>query len=242
MNSDHARGNQNRSRQAGAVFFLLVFCVEIYVIAGRAVELPRTPLTADSFLVDGLSRGVGVTQTMTVRAGGFNEVAFSVAPIGTVHAGKLNWSLREIQRVAYAGTVRSEERFLYRGVVRAQAVFKTGELVLTFPVIDESNGRSYRLDIWPVDVRAQNGIGLWATDGSWNDGGSMFVNGLSGYSEFVFEARAARVTVWDRLRHHFGGLGFVAFLLLTACAHAALFAVLWILAVPSPLETDNTAL
>ncbi len=240
MTSDHFGSSQSSLRKVGAVFFLLAVCVEIYVIAGRKVELPRTPLKAESFLVDGLTRGVGVAQTMTIRAGGFNEVVFSVAPIGEVHLGKLNWSLREVQPGAYGETAISEGRFLYRNVVDARAVLEAGELVLRFPVIDESKGRSYRVDIWPADARVQNGVGLWATDGGpWTEGGSMFVNRLRGFSEFVYEARATRVTVWDDLRHHFGGLGLMAFLLLAMCAHGALFAVIQALGMPSPLATDG---
>ena len=239
MTSHHLRGNQSCLRRVGAALFLLVVCIEVYLIVGRRVELPRTPLTEDSFLVDGLTRGVGVTQTMTIRAGGFNEVVFSVAPIGEIHLGKLNWSLREVQPGAYRGTMTSEDRFLYRGVVRAQAVLGAGELVLRFPVIDESKGRSYRLDVWPADARVQNGIGLWATGGPWTEGGSMFINGLSGFSEFVYEARATRVTVWGDLRHYFGGLELMAFLLLAVCAHGALFAVIQALGMRSPLATDG---
>ena len=67
----------------------------------------------------------------------------------------------------------------------------------------------------------------------------MFVNRLSGFSEFVYEARATRVTVWDDLRHHFGGLGLMAFLLLAMCAHGALFAVIQALGMPSLLATDG---
>ncbi len=249
MVSEHARGNPRRSRTAGAALFFLVLCVEIYVIAGSRVELPRTPLTGNSFLVDGLAKGVGISQTTTIRAGGFNEVVFSVAPIGEVHSGKLNWSLHEVERVSYGRcdpqnpcerTVEREDRFLYRDVVRAQAVLEAGELVLRFPVIDESKGRSYRLDVWPADARVQNGIGLWATDGwPWTEGGSMLVNGLGGFSEFVYEARATRVTVWDDLRHYFGGLGLTALLFLAVCAHGALFAVIQVLGTPSPLATDG---
>jgi len=239
MISHHLHGNQSCPRKVGAALFLLMVCIEVYVIVGRRVELPRTPMTEDSFLVDGLTKGVGVTQTMTIRAGGFNEVVFSVAPVGEIHLGKLNWSLREVQRVVYRGTVTSEDRFLYRGVVRAQAVLGAGELALRFPVIDESKGRSYRLDIWPADARVQNGIGLWATDGRWTEGGSMFINGLSGFSEFVYEARATRVTVWGDLRHYFGGLELMAFLLLAVCAHGALFAVIQALGMRSPLATDG---
>ena len=246
MTTEQARAGESRATKVGAMLFLLAMCGEIYVVAGRNVELPRTPLTADSFLVDGLTKGVGVTQTMTVKAGGFNEVVFGVAPIGDAHTGKLNWSLHEIRRVSYGTSdlhwqrmVKNEERFLYRDVVEAQAVVRTSELALRFPVIEESAGRSYRLDIWPADARVQNGIGLWATDGLWTDGGSMFVNGLSGYSEFVFEARATRVTVWDSLRHYFGGLGFVIFLLLGACAHGALFVVLRALATLSLVPTGG---
>ncbi len=240
MTSDDTCRSRSGVRKVVTVFLLSTVCVEAYVIAGRRFELPRTPMTADSFLVDGLTRGVSVTQTMTIRAGGFNEVVFSVASIGEVHVGKLNWSLREVQRVAYGETVTSEDRFLYRDVVDARAVLEAGELMLRFPVIDESKGRSYRLDIWPADARVQNGIGLWATDGGpWTEGGSMLVNGLSGFSEFVYEARATRVTVWDDLRHYFGGLGLMAFLFLAMCAHGALFAVIQALGMAPPLAAGG---
>ena len=240
MISDHVCRNRSSVRRVVTALLLLTVCVEVYVIAGRRVDLPRTPMTADSFLVDGLTRGVSVTQTMTIRAGGFNEVVFSVAPIGEVHVGKLNWSLREVQLVVSGEAVTSEDRFLYRDVVDARAVLEAGELVLRFPVIDESKRRSYRLDIWPADPRVQNGVGLWATDGGpWTEGGSMFIDGLNGFSEFVYEARATRVTVWDELRHYFGGLGVMAFLLLTMCAHGALFAVIQALGASSLSATDG---
>ena len=231
------RVHRDQSGKTATALFLLVLCCEIYLIAGRSVDLPRTPLTADSFLVDGLTRGVSVTQTMTIMAGGFNEVVFSVAPIGEVHVGKLNWSLHEIQRIADGATTRTEDRLLFRDVVHARAVLEAGELLLRFPVVNESRGRAYRLDIWPVDARSQSGVGLWATDGSWTDGGSMFVNGLSGYSEFVFEARATRVTVLDSLRHHFSGIGFAAFLLFAVCAHGAVFVVFRALAASFPADS-----
>jgi hypothetical protein len=67
----------------------------------------------------------------------------------------------------------------------------------------------------------------------------MFVNGISGFSEFMYEARATRVTVWDDLRHYFGGLELMAFLFLAMCAHGALFAVIQALGMRSPLATDG---
>ncbi len=220
MTNDPGRHEGSRSWKAIVILGALVLITETYLVAGRAVGLPRTPLNAASFLVDGLSKGHRVSQTMKLGAGGFNEIRLRASPLGETYSGELTWALYEV------GIIEGEERFLYRDVIPARVAIREATFAFRFPVIDESAGRWYRLDIWMEEANPQNGIGLWATDGRWSGGGSMFINDQSAFAELVFETRAIRATVWARLRHHFSGLGLVGLVLLAACTHGAFFIIL----------------
>jgi len=119
--------------------------------------------------------------------------------------------------------VGGAERLLFRDRVSVDTATRHPTFLFAVPPIDESDRRSYRVDVWMPEPRPAAGIGLWATEGRSSEDGSLFINGLSGYAELVFEARATRATVWARLRHRFGGAGLTLLLLLAAGAHAALF-------------------
>ena len=107
--------------------------------------------------------------------------------------------------------------------------------VFRFPEIRESAGRSYRLDLRMSGANPETGIGLWATDGRWSGGGSLFINGQSAFSELVFETRARQyATLWARLDHRFDGLGLIGFVLLAACAHGVFFVVVYSLMTMPP--------
>ncbi len=220
MTNDSGRHAGSRSWKAIVILGAVVLITETYFLVGRAVELPRTPLMPDSFLVDDLAKGHRVSQTMKIGAGGFNEIRLRASPLGATPSGDVTLALYE------AGIIEGEERFLYRDVIPVRVVIREPTFVFRFPVIDESAGRWYRLDIRMAEANPQNGIGLWATDGRWSGGGSMLINDQSAYAELVFETRATRVTAWARLRHHFGGLGLIGFVFLAACAHGAFFIIL----------------
>ena len=206
----------------------LVLAAEAYFVVGRAVGLPRTPLKTDSFLDDNLAKGHRVSQTMDVGAGGFNEIRLKAAALGGPPSGEVTMALYEVARDVEGG-VEGSERFIYRDVIPARGAIREPTFAFRFPVIDNSAGRSYRLDIRMLEANPRNGFGLWATEGRWSGGGSMFVNDQSAYAELVFETGATRATAWARLRHRFGGLGLMGLVLLAACAHAALFVILYAL-------------
>ena len=208
----------------------LVLAAEAYLVVGRAVGLPQTPLKTDSFLVDNLAKGHRVSQTMRIGAGGFNEIRLRASPLGATHSGEVTLALYEVPRDVEGGVImEGEERFVYRDVIPARVAVSEPTLAFRFPVIDESAGRSYRLDIQMSEPNPQNGIGLWATDGRWSGGGSMFINGQSAYAELAFETQATRATTWARLRHHFRGVRLAGLIMFALCAHLALFAILYAL-------------
>ena len=220
MTNDSGRHAGSRSWKAIVILGAVVLITETYFLVGRAVELPRTPLMPDSFLVDDLAKGRRVSQTMKIGAGGFNEIRLRASPLGATPSGDMTWALYEVR------SIEGEERFLYRDVIPARVAIREPTFAFRFPVIDESAGRWYRLNIWMEEANPQNGIGLWATDGRSSGGGSMSINDQSAFAELVFETRAIRATVWARLRHHFGDLGLIGLVLLAACAHGAFFIIL----------------
>ena len=232
MTNDHRRHEGSLLKKVIVILGALVLMTEAYVVAGRAVGLPRTPLHPESFLVDGLAKGYRVSQTMRLGAGGFNEIRLTASSLNATQFGALTWALYDQSRVG-------EARFLYRDIIPTRVAVRDPTFALRFPVIDDSAGRWYRLDIWMSDPNPQNDIGLWATGGRWSGGGSMFVNGVSAYSELVFETGATRTTTWARLRHHFGGLGLIGFLLLAACAHGAFFMIVHALTTTPPSLADS---
>ncbi len=225
----------------------LVLAAEVYFIVGRAVGLPRTPLTADSFLDDNLAKGHRVSQTMKIEAGGFNEIRLRASPLGATRSGEVTLALYEVPRDEseidlWRGRSRAtgvnimgelimegEEQLVYQDVIPASIAVSEPTFAFRFPVIDESAGRSYRLDIQMSEPNPQNGIGLWATDGRWSGDGSMFINDQSAYAELVFETQATRATTWARLRYHVRGLRLVGLIMFAICAHLVLFAILYAL-------------
>lgn len=217
MTNDARCQGKRRSRTTNAILGVLV-ATELYAVAGRAAGLPRTPLKADSFLVDGLARGDRVSQTMRIGAGGFSEIRLSASPLGTMESGDVVFTLYEM------GAVEGEGRFLYRDVVPVRAVVRDLTFAFGFPVVDNSATRPYRLDIQMSVANPQNGIGLWATHGL--AGGSMYINGRSASASLVSETRATRATVWARLRHRFSGFELAGLVLMAACAHGLLFMLL----------------
>ena len=219
--------HQARAVIVAIAAFLLV--MEVYLVNRPVEGLPQTPLQADSFLTDALAKGYRVSQTMKIEAEGFDGILLRASLVGDTHLGEMALALYEVETVENSGEEQfsGEERFLYRDVVPVRAVLNEPTFIFKFPVIDESAGRWYRLEILMANTNSQNEIELWATPGRWSGGGSMFVNDESAYAELVFETRASdRATVWARVRHHISGVGLIALLVLAVCTHAAFFMIL----------------
>ncbi len=219
MTNDTGHHGERRSRTAVLILGVLVLATETYFVAGRVVGLPRTRLQADSFLVDDLAKGHSVSQIMRIGAGGFNGIRLSASPLGATDSGAVILALYE------GGRIEDEGRLVYRDVVPVRVVIREPTFAFRFPVIDDSAGGAYRLDIWMSEANPENGIGLWATPGR-SSGGSMYINGRSAYASLVSETRATRATVWARLRHPLGGVSLIGLVLMAACAHGVFFMVL----------------
>ncbi len=219
---------ENRSSVRGVRRVLLIVAVlalaaETYLVAGRVVGVPRVPMTPDSILVDGLGKGHRISQTFLLRAGGFHGVRISVSASDASMQGEVALALYEVERDLDGGVVDGQQRFLFRNGFPLRVVTGEPTFLFRFPEIDASAGRSYRLDVWIPEPRPEHDVSLWAIEGRWSEGGSLFVNGQSAYAELVFETLATRGTVWARLRHQFGGAALAALLFLAAGAHVALF-------------------
>ena len=230
MIHDRGCGPRQPARGTIALIALLLFAVEIYLVTRPVDGLPQTPVKTETFLTDALAKGHRVSQTMKIEAGGFDEILLRASSVGDTHFGKLVLALYEIETVELNGEERfsGEERFLYRDVVPEDVAIGEPAFRFEFPVINESAGRWYRLEIRMANRNVQNDIELWATPGRWSGGGSLFINDLSGFAELVFETRASRrATVWDRLWHHFVGVAAVTLLVLVVFVHLSFFALLY---------------
>ena len=183
----------------------------------------RVPRSDQSFLVEGLGQGHRISQTFVMRANGLDGIRLNVVAQGETDAGELALALYEVTPDQESAAVGGAERLLFRDRVSVDTLTRHPTFLFAVPPIDESAGRLYRIDIWMPEPRPAAGIGLWATDGRSSDGGSLFINGASGYAELVFEAWATRATVWAGLEHRFGGFGLTLLLILAAVAHVALF-------------------
>ncbi len=202
---------------------VITLATETYlVVADRTVSGARVPRTDQSFLVEGLGQGHRISQTFVMRADGLDGIRLNAVAQGETE-GELALALYEVTRDQESAAVGGAERLLFRDRVAVDTATRHPTFLFAVPPIDESAGRSYRVDIWMPEPRPAAGIGLWATDGRSSEDGSLFINGLSGYAELVFEARATRATVWAGLGHRFGGFGLTLLLILAAVAHAALF-------------------
>ncbi len=220
------RGQGRGACAALVVVVVSMLMAEVYLVVGRSVGLPRVPRTAESFEVEGLARGHRVSQTFLLGAGGFDGVRLSTAVRGASHDGAIALELYEVPRDRDGVVIDGAQRLLFRDRVPVRTVIREPTFLFRFPAIDGSAGHFYRLDVWMPEPRNDDGVSLWATDGRWSEGGSLFINGQSGYAELVFETHATRATVWGRLRHRFGRRGLAALLLLVVGAHGALVVVI----------------
>ncbi|MDE0828520.1 MAG: hypothetical protein OSB03_04920 [Vicinamibacterales bacterium] len=221
-----ARQSRASGRWTGAALLaaaVITLATETYLVAVRTAGVPRVTRTDQSFLVDGLGQGRRVSQTFWMRAGGLDGVRLSAVAQGEAGAGNFAMALYEVSRDRDGALVDGAERLLFRDRVTAGALTRHPTFLFAVPRVDDSAGRSYRVDIWMPEPRPDAGIGLWAIDGRASEGGSLFINGQSAYAERVVEARATRTTGWARLRYRFGGAGLTLLLILAAVAHAALF-------------------
>ena len=230
------RGRKCRVRAAIVVFCAVVLAMEIYLVLQPVDGLPWTPFTSDSFLVEGLSKGHRVSQTMLIETDGFDEILFRASRIGEPRSGEVVLALYE------TATGNRGEQFLYGDIVPVSLITSQPTFVFRFPEIDESADRWYRLDMWMSNTHSQDEIDVWATPGRWSGGGSLFINEQSGYADLVFETRASRrATVWDNLWLRFGRLRLTLFLTLAACVHLAFCMILHTLILTPHLPTRQTA-
>jgi hypothetical protein len=191
------------------------------VVADRTVIGARVSRTDQSFLVDGLGQGHRLGQTFVMREDGLDGIRLNAVAQGETDEGEIALALYELPRES--ATAGDAERLVFQDRVAVDTATRGPTFLFAFPPVAESDGRSYRVDIWMPEPRPAAGIGLWATEGRSSENGSLFINGLSGYAELVFDAQATRATVWSRLQHRFGGAGLTLLLALAAVAHAALF-------------------
>ena len=208
------------------------------VVADRTASGARVSRTDQSFLVNGLGQGHRIGQTFLMRADGLDGIRLNAVAKGDTDDGELALALYEVTRDQESAAVVGAEHLLFQDRVAVDTATRYPTFLFAFPPIDQSYGRSYRVDIWMPEPRPAAGIGLWATEGRSSEDGTLLINGLSGYAELVFEARATRATVWARLRHRFGGVGLTLLLLLAASAHAALFVVLHAIAAGPDARTE----
>lgn len=217
----------------------LIILLEIWIVCRPVNGLPRTPLRADSFLIHGLDEGHRISQTMRVASGGFDQIVLRASPFGEIHRGYVVLELYESE----AGTITGEQRFLYRNIVPVSVFISDQVFSFRFPEIKESAGHWYRLDVWMADRNVRSGVGLWATNGRWSEGGSMFINDQAAYAELVFEAQATRrATSLLALWHHFSEVGLAVFLILAVCVHVAFFRVVYVLAMLQQSEVNDAGL
>ena len=219
----YARDTGRRACAALLAVAAITLATEAYLaVADRTISGARVDRTDESFLVDQLGKGARIGQTFMMRANGLDGIRLNVVAQGKTAEGEFALALYEMTRDEESA-VGVAERLLVQDRVSVDLATRHSTFLFAFPAIDESYGRSYRVDISMPEPQPTAGIGLWATDGRSSEDGSLFVNGVSGYSELVFEARATRPTVWTGLRHRFGWPGLTLLLLLAAGAHAALF-------------------
>ena len=225
------RGDTRCPASTAIVVLAMVLCtVEIYLLTRPVGGLPQTPVKTETFLTDALAKGHRVSQTMKIDAGGFDEILLRASSVGDTHLGKLVLALYELETIVLNGEEHfsGAERFLYRDVVPEDVAISEPKFRFRFPVIDESAGRWYRLEIRMANRNVQSEIELWATPGRWSGGGSLFINDQSGFAELVFETRASRrATVWDSLWHHFGEVAVVTLMVLVMLMHLSFFAILY---------------
>jgi len=86
-----------------------------------------------------------------------------------------------------------------------------------------SAGRRFRLKVRSDPAKPVTGVGLWATDGRWSDGGTLFVAGREGYAELVFSVRATTGAVSACLARRFASPALVGLGLLVLLIHALVF-------------------
>lgn len=178
-------------RLAGAVWLILAV-VGFYLGLVRMHGAPRVPLRADSFQTAELFGPGRISQTVPLGTGGFNAIGFRAGPAGEQTQGQVILSLFERR-----GDV--DERLLYETRVPASEIVAAPSYRFAFPPIEDSRGRMYRLQLRLPDAERGQGIVLWASDGRWTDGGSLFIGDESAYAELVFDVGVASSTLWSGL-------------------------------------------
>lgn len=190
------------------------------------VAVPRRP---GSFLVGEIAAGTRVSQSMVLDAGGFERIAVWAEANGAP-SGHLVFELFDI-------TDPVRERYLFGVREPSRVVVADMPHVFRFPVLADSFGRRYRLDVSSPGTPAGQGVSFWMHRGEPYGLGELHVNGRLLPADLVFEAGARDTTAWARLRRRYGGApGALALLGLLGLANlgALLVAGRLLMAEPGP--------
>jgi hypothetical protein len=151
-----------------------------------------TAASGDTTTVGGIIGAWTISQSFTLEAGGFDGVSVQARPMGPRVAGQVLFEIFELDDARGA-------RLHYRIVRDAREVVAGRSYHVTFPPIEPSKGRTFRLDVRVPNAPADGMIALVATRDDAYPAGRLFAGGREQWGDLVFATSARRATVASRL-------------------------------------------
>lgn len=199
-----------------------------------ALLLPSARVPADGlgirrFQTPPVSASVRFSQTFEMTADGLEAIEFRPARTGPAPSGAVTLSILEV--------TSAREREIGRREVAAVDLVAGRWFRFSFPPVERSRGRAYRLDVSSSETTPVEGVALWATKGDRYDRGALFINGTTRWADMAFRAVAPSPPIWRALLFRPArGAVVVAALALT---WLALGAVLRALGAPGPVMRER---
>ena len=168
----------------------------IFVVLGGAWTLVASPhRTGDGlglrrFVTPAVSNEVWISQTFEAGAAALSAVDLHPVAVGPV-AGRLRLELWDV------ASGRGERQ----AEIEATEFVRAGVYRFAFKPVEQSAGRTYRLDIRSAGDTADSGVGLRATKGERYQAGALFIKGRQRWADAAFSTYPQAPSLFSRLLH-----------------------------------------
>jgi hypothetical protein len=183
-------------RKRRAAFLLIVGLLlgyQAYRLFVHQQGVPATTAAAGTTTtLGGIIGAWTISQSFTLEADGFDGVSVQARPMGSRVAGQVLFEIFELDEAR-------GPRPHYRIVRDARDVVAGRSYHVTFPPIEPSKGRTFRLDVRAPNAPADGMIALVATRDDAYPAGRLFAGGREQWGDLVFATSARRATVASRL-------------------------------------------
>lgn len=163
------------------LFGLVALLIGVAVLAIPQALLPAQSGWWRSFQTPPVAAVVTFSQTFVMTADGLSAVEFETVRTG-VPGGNVRIELRELTRGS-APVVREAE-------VPADDLVDSSTYRFAFAPVNESGGRTYRVDVGPSATRPPSGVALSATKGPGYSAGTLLVNDRERWADLVFRVHS----------------------------------------------------